>query len=168
MTDQTSDRLGLPLLQAGQAQKELSHNEALTLLDLAVQPSVEAVGTDTPPATAAAGACWIVGGSPTGAWSGQAQALAGWTAGGWRFVAPLPGMTVWSKADQVEARFDGTHWTVGTIVAERLVLGGFAMLGPPRPAIAAPASGGVIDAEGRVAITAILAALQTLGLIVAA
>lgn len=37
MNDQTTVRLSLPLLQVGQAQKELSHNEALTLLDFAVQ-----------------------------------------------------------------------------------------------------------------------------------
>lgn len=168
MSDQTSTRLGLPLLQAGQAQKELIHNEALTLLDLAVQASVEAVGLDAPPATPVAGACWIVGETPTGAWTGQAQALAGWTDGGWRFVPARPGMTMWSKADHVDARFDGVRWTVGTIVATRLVIGGFAMLGPPRPAIAAPASGGVIDGEARAAIEAILAALQTLGLVAAA
>nr|WP_241659831.1 DUF2793 domain-containing protein [Sphingomonas glacialis] len=122
--DQTSTRLGLPLLQAGQAQKELTHNEALTLLDLAVQPSVEAIALDTPPADPAPDACWIVGTVPTVAWTGQAQALAGWTDSGWRFVPSRPGMTMWSKADQAEARFDGTRWTVGTIVASPLVLGG--------------------------------------------
>ena len=35
MSDTTA-RLRLPTLRAGQAQKELTHNEALTLLDLAV------------------------------------------------------------------------------------------------------------------------------------
>ncbi|MGY2734807.1 DUF2793 domain-containing protein [Sphingomonas sp. UYP23] len=168
MSDQTSTRLGLPLLQTGQAQKELTHNEALTLLDLAVQPSVEAIALDTPPATPGPGACWIVGTAPTGAWTGQAHALAGWTDSGWRFVPSQPGMTVWSKADQTDARFDGTRWTVGTIVATRLVLGGFAMLGPPRQHIAAPANGGVIDAEARAVLEAILEALQSLGLIDAA
>lgn len=168
MSDETSTRLGLPLLQPGQAQKELSHNEALTLLDMAVQASVEAVGLDTPPEAPLPGACWIVGAAPRGAWRGQAQALAGWTAGGWRFVAPQPGMTVWSEADRADARFDGSRWTVGTLAASHLILGGFAMLGPPRPAIAAPANGSTIDAEARVTITTILAALQTLGLIAAA
>lgn len=168
MSDQTSTRLGLPLLQPGQAQKELSHNEALTLLDVAVQASVEAVALDTPPASPDLGACWIVGAAPSGAWSGQPHALAGWTEGGWRFVPPHPGMRVWSKADGVDARFDGTAWTVGTIAGARLILGGFTMLGPPRPAIAAPANGGTIDAEARATIATILAALQTLGLIAAA
>ena len=39
----TTSRLGLPTLAAAQAQKEMTHNEALTLLDVAVQPVVAAV-----------------------------------------------------------------------------------------------------------------------------
>lgn len=48
MTD-TTPRLALPMLQPGQAQKEMFHNEALALLDLATQAVVEAVGVDAPP-----------------------------------------------------------------------------------------------------------------------
>ncbi|WP_010184834.1 DUF2793 domain-containing protein [Sphingomonas sp. PAMC 26605] len=168
MTLQTSARLGLPLLQAGQAQKEVWHNEALMLLDFAVQPSVAAVGLDTPPASPALGACWIVGAAPGGAWTGQANAIAGWTDGGWRFVPPQPGMRVWSHADGADARFDGTRWTIGTLTGNRLVIDGQAMLEARQPAIAAPANGTVVDVEGRHAIAAILSALQSLGLIAAA
>lgn len=167
MTMQTSARLGLPLLAAGQAQKELSHNEALVLLDFVVQPSVEAVGLDTPPASPAPGACWIVGAAPAGAWSGQAHAIAGWTEGGWRFVAAQPGMRAWSRGDAADARFDGAQWNVGIVTGNRLVLGGATMLGAVQPAIAAPANGTGMDAEARRAIVAILAALQSLGLIAA-
>lgn len=168
MTLQTSARLGLPLLEAGQAQKEIWHNEALVRLDLAVQPSVEAVGLDAPPANPAVGSCWIVGTAPTGVWSGQARAIAGWTEGGWRFVPPQPGMRVWNLGTGADARFDGTDWTVGTLSGNRLVLDGYVMLETRPNAIAAPANGSVIDAEGRGAIAAILAALQSLGFIPAA
>lgn len=168
MTMQTSERLGLPLLAAGQAQKELSHNEALVLLDFVVQPSVEAVGLDTPPTSPAPGACWIVGAAPSGAWRGQAQAIAGWTEGGWRFVAARPGMRAWSLGDSADAQFDGTQWTIGTLAGNRLVLAGETMLGVRQPAIAAPANGTGVDAEARRAIEAILTALQSLGLITAA
>lgn len=168
MTSQSSARLALPFLIAGQAQKEVWHNEALALLDLAVQPSVVAVGLDTPPASPATGACWIVGATPDGAWSGQPHAIAGWTDGGWRFVPAQAGMRVWSRADAVDARFDGTRWTLGDLVGNRLVLGGQPMLEARQPAIAAPANGAVIDIEARAAIAAIRAALQSLGLIAAA
>ena len=49
MTDLPTPRLTLPMLEPGQAQKEMSHNEALTRLDLAVQAAVTASGTNIPP-----------------------------------------------------------------------------------------------------------------------
>jgi hypothetical protein len=81
---ETSARLGLPFLAVGQAQKELTHNEALALIDLALHAGVEAVGTNVPPAAPVEGQAWIVGSAPSGAWTGRSQALAGWTPGGWR------------------------------------------------------------------------------------
>lgn len=165
MSDQASARLGLPLLQVGQAQKEVSHNEALTLLDLAVQPVVEAVGVNTPPTDPVVGTCWIVGTAPNGAWTGRASALAGWTNGGWRFVAAREGMAVWSRADATLARFDGILWAMGEIRGAHLVLAGHAVVGAQQPAIAAPTGGAMVDIEARAALTAILAALRTHGLI---
>uniref|UniRef100_UPI0035CC549E DUF2793 domain-containing protein n=1 Tax=uncultured Sphingomonas sp. TaxID=158754 RepID=UPI0035CC549E len=158
-------RRGLPLLQSGQAQKEVTHNEALSLLDLAVQAVVETVGDNAPPAAPTPGACWIVGAAPTGAWTGAAHALAGWSASGWRFVAPRAGMSAWSRGDDAMAHFDGAGWVVGTLSGTRLVLGGAVLLGPPQPGIAAPASGATVDAEARSAIGAILAALRAHGLV---
>ncbi|MFX4817188.1 DUF2793 domain-containing protein, partial [Acinetobacter baumannii] len=58
---ETTSRLALPLLAAGQAQKEMFHNEALALIDLALAAAVESVGLNTPPATPEDGQCWIVG-----------------------------------------------------------------------------------------------------------
>lgn len=165
MSDETSVRLGLPLLQTGQAQKEMSHNEALTLLDFAVQPVIEAVGVDTPPTAPAAGACWVVGASPTGAWSGQAQALAGWSAAGWRFITAREGMAAWSRADAAIARFSAGGWTVGRLSGAEVVLAGNVVVGARQAAIAEPSGGITVDVEGRAAIAAILAALRAHGLI---
>jgi hypothetical protein len=167
MSDAMSARLGSPLLQLAQAQKELTHYEALTLLDLAVQAVVEGVGLDAPPAAPTPGQCWIVGAAPTGAWTGQALALAGWTDGGWRFVAARPGMTAWSLGDTAVARYDAAGWSVGTLSGARLVFDGVPMLGARQPAIAAPANGTVADIEARSAIAAILITLRTMGLIAA-
>ena len=165
MSIETSARLALPLLQVGQAQKELSHNEALTLLDLAVQPVVETVGTNLPPTAPAIGQCWVVGTAPSGAWVGHASAIAGWTGGGWRYLPVQEGVAVWSRADGAIARFDGSVWTIGAIVGTRLVIAGDRVVGPRRAAIAAPVGGTTSDAEARTTITAILAALQGHGLI---
>jgi hypothetical protein len=157
----------LPLLNAGQAQKEITHNEALTVLDLLVQAVVIAVAVNQPPAAPLAGQCWIVGIAPEGAWSGCADMLAGWSDGGWRFCPPVSGMRVWSLADGADARFDAGVWTVGIARAARLEIAGLQVVGARQPAVMEPTGGGVIDAEARTAITAILAALHTHGLIAA-
>jgi hypothetical protein len=149
MMSETTDRLALPMLAVAQAQKEMTHNEALALLDMAVQPVVQAVAPATVPATPATGQCWIVGPTATGAWNGQAGAIAAWTAGGWRFLAPFEGMTAWSLADQGPVRREAGAWRIAARQA----------------AIATPVAGTTIDAESRAAIGAILSVLRANGAI---
>lgn len=161
----TSARLGLPLIQPGQAQKELTHNEALTLLDLAVQATVVAVAIDAPPTAPAMGQGWVVGPAPTGAWAGHAHALAGWTEGGWRFLPAREGMAVWSIADARECRFTDGAWRVGVLSGSGVTIDGIRVVGPQRAAIPGPVSGAVVDGEARAAIGAVLAALRAHGLI---
>ncbi len=48
----TSPILGLPYLQPSQAQKHVTHNEALQVLDVVTQLVVEAFDADTPPTVA--------------------------------------------------------------------------------------------------------------------
>lgn len=165
MSDDTTSRLALPLLQPGQAQKETTHNEALTLLDLAVQASVLAVGTNVPPAAPVTGSAWIVGTAPTGGWAGQARTIAGWTSGGWRFVVPREGMMAWSIADGQFARFGGGTWTLGVMAGTRVSIGGNDVVGARRAAISDPIGGTVVDIQARAAIGAILGALRGHGLI---
>jgi len=161
----TTDRLALPLLAAGQAQKEVTHNEALALVDLMLMPVVQSVAPAGVPAAPALGQCWIVGSSASGAWSGQDGALAGWTAGGWRFAAPFDGMAVWSLADGMSAQHVGGLWRIGSANVSQLSISGIKVVGAQQAAIAAPSSGVVIDAEARVAISALLTALRAHGLI---
>lgn len=160
-------RFALPLLSPGQAQKEITHNEALTLIDALVQPCAESAGTNVPPDTPAAGQMWIVGDSPSGAWGGHASALAVWTGGGWRFVAPREGMSVHARDQGVEARFADGAWIFGMLTAARLMIGGSQVVGDRQPAIDAPTGGAVLDSEARTAIAAMLDAMRTHGLIAA-
>jgi hypothetical protein len=160
-----TNRLALPLIEPGQAQKEMTHNEALARLDLLTQAAVAAVSWSQPPDDPEVGRCWIIGDAATGAWAGQAGALAGWTVGGWRFAAPHQGMSVWSEADDCVATFTGGAWQVGRIAAASLTVGGVQVVGAQAPAIRPPAGGGTVDAEARDALTAVLATLRTHGLI---
>lgn len=167
MSDERSARLALPLLQAGQAQKDITHNEALTRLDLAVAAAVKDAGGNVPPAAPDEGACWLVGPAPTGDWAGHAATLAGWTAGGWRFVVPTEGMTVWNEASRCEYRFVDGAWEAGRVRANAVLVDGTKVIGARQPGIAAPTAGTVIDAEARESVAAILAALRAHGLIAA-
>lgn len=165
MTDTASARFALPLLQPGQAQKELFHNEAVAAIDLIAQASVAAAGVDTPPAAPAIGQCWIVGTAPTGAWAGRPGRLAGWTDGGWRFVDPIEGMAAWIAGDALVARFVAGGWVTGEQTVARLTIGGDQVVGARRAAIADAAGGATVDAEARAALGAVLAALRGHGLI---
>jgi hypothetical protein len=164
MTDQPTPRLALPLLQPGQAQKEMYHNEALARLDLAVQASVIASGTNIPPEDPAPGDCWIVGDAPSGAWAGQAGSVAGWTMAGWRFLAPVEGMRAWVRESDGFALFSEGEGRVGEAHG-RLIVDGEQVVGARGEAIDDPDGGTVIDVEARGAILAILAALREHGLV---
>jgi hypothetical protein len=164
MTD-TSDRLALPLLASGQAQKELTHNEALVLADMLIQPVVQAVAPTSVPPAPQIGQCWIVGVAASGAWAGHDGALACWTAGGWRFAAAFEGMTVWNLATGSNSRRSAAVWSTGIVNAAQFRVNDVPVLTNRQAAIATPASGTVIDAEARIALSAILAAMRTHGLI---
>lgn len=138
-------RHALPLIEPGQAQKELAHNEALSLIDAMLHAAVEGPPRNDPPAAPHAGGCWIVGAAPMGAWAGHADRLAAWTAGGWRFVAPRPGMAVWDRSAGVMLRHADDGWR-------------------RPPAVAVPAGGANIDTEAREALRAIAAVLRGHGL----
>jgi hypothetical protein len=158
-------RLNLPLIAAGQAQKELSHNEALALIDGIVSGAVETLGANDPPGTPTVGQSWIVGSAPTGVWAGNAQALALWTEGGWRFLAATSGLKVWVKDQQLWALYDGASWDVGTVRASTVSVLGEQVLGGRGAAVGAPTGGSVVDTEARTAIAAVIDRLVAHGLI---
>ncbi|MFD1610979.1 DUF2793 domain-containing protein [Sphingomonas tabacisoli] len=162
-----SPRLHLPLISAGQAQKELTHNEALTLIDIGLAAAVESAGVDAPPSTPTPGQCWIIGSAPTGVWLGQPHALACWTEAGWRFLPAVEGLSVWVKDQQLWAVREGSTWMIGRLRGSRINLEGLQVVGPQQPSVAVPSGGAVIDAEARAAIAAILSRLTEHGLIAA-
>lgn len=164
MTQERTDRFGFPLLQAGQAQKELTHNEALILVDMLTMASATGIA-DLPPPAPVAGACWIVGTSPAGEWDGAAGKLALWTVNGWRFADPREGMHVWLASEDAAATWHAGAWVVGEVRARRIIVGGEQVIGGRQPGITVPSGGATIDAEARAGVAAILEALAVHGLI---
>ena len=162
---ETSPRHALPLLQAGQAQKEAYHNEALTLIDALVGLAAETYGANAPPVAPQPGQSWIVGGTPVGAWSGHPTTIALWTGGGWRFVDAPIGTPAWIKSEQMTRRRTASGWSDGRLDAALVAIGGVQVVGPRGPAIPAPTGGTTVDNEARSAISAVIVALKTHGLI---
>lgn len=165
----TTPRFALPLLHAGQAQKEMFHNEAVVGIDALLHPEVQAVGTDAPPATPELGQAWIVGTAPTGEWAGHANEIACWTEGGWRFAVPRIGMSVWAESLTAPVQYrPETGWQIGIIAARRIEVDGVQVIGTRGEAVATPAGGAIVDDQARTAIAGILDALRAHGLIASA
>ena len=141
--DSTSPRFALPLLFAGQAQKEAFVNKAHALTDALLHCAIEGEAA-TPPTTPVEGTNWLVAASPTGAWAGQAGTIACRQAGNWLFVAPRDGMILLNRANGQQRRYFAS-W-----------------LAPSAPA--APSGGSTVDAEARTVITALVAALRLAGI----
>lgn len=165
MTMDATVRWDLPLLFAGQAQKEIYHNEAIARIDLLMHPRAESADLAEPPSTRAVGQCWIVATSAVGEWNDRGGHFACWTEGGWRFVAPRAGLTIEVADRGHKLRYDGVAWRDGEMRGEGLYIADKQVVGPRAEPIADPAGGGVVDAEGRAALAAILSALRAHGLI---
>jgi Protein of unknown function (DUF2793) len=104
--------LGLPLLAAAQAQKHITHNEALTLLDALTQLSAKSRTTTTPPASPAEGEAYIVPASgAVGAWSAHAGKIALYTGGLWTYLTPKEGWRAWIEDLNELYIFSNSAWT---------------------------------------------------------
>ena len=105
-----SPNLALPFLLPAQAQKHVTHNEALALLDVLAQLVVQAFDATSPPTDPPEGAVWALADSPTGDWAGQGGRLAAWQGGGWAFVTPRQGWRATGLADGSLRLWSGSAW----------------------------------------------------------
>ena len=116
MTD-TSLILGLPYIQPSQAQKHVTHNEALRVLDTLVQLVVTARDLSLPPAGAQSGDRYIVAAPGQGLWAGHEGEIAVLDSNAWIFIAPQTGWTAYVTAEGAQVVFDGTDWQARDISA---------------------------------------------------
>lgn len=107
---QSTAILGLPLIQASQAQKHVTHNEAICALDTLVQPVVLDRDRTEPPASPSEGDSHLVAAGATGAWSGHGLQLATFSNNGWVYYLPRPGWRIQVLAEAAQVIFDGTDW----------------------------------------------------------
>jgi hypothetical protein len=159
-----SVRHGIPLLASGQAQKEVTHNEALQLIDRRLQLSVVSRRVAEPPKAPTPGSAFIVPDGAIGVWAGHPDRIASFDGFGWTFDAPMPGWIVWIGDEGLFGIFDGS-WSAGIWPISALRIGERHVLAAPPATIASPSGGTVIDAESRQKIGEILDALRAQGLI---
>ena len=108
-TQPATPRLGLPLLEAAQAQKHVTHNEALLLIDAAMHLAVVSRRVASPPA-AIEGLRHLVPEGAMGDWSEQGGKLALAQGGGWLFLIPRAGWRLWVEEERKFLLFDGAAW----------------------------------------------------------
>lgn len=109
MSDKSAN-LKLPFIQSAQAQKHVTHNDAITNLDILTQLTVEDKDLSTPPPSPIEGTCYIIASAATAEWAGKENQLAAWQDGAWRFYEPTEGWVAWIRDEDIQAVFDGTLW----------------------------------------------------------
>lgn len=110
MPDQSTRILSLPLIQAAQAQKHVTHNEAVRMLDALVQPVVADADRTEPPVAPADGDRHIVAAGATGEWVGHDGAIAVRQDAAWAFFAPRTGWRTHVEALGSDMSFVGGTW----------------------------------------------------------
>ena len=107
-------KLGLPLVEASQAQKHVTVNEALARVDALTQLVLASRSVSLPPGAPGEGAAYAVPLGATGAWSGLEGQVALWLNGGWTSLVPAAGWRAWIADEGAPAIFDGLEWVPGT------------------------------------------------------
>lgn len=109
-TTDTSPNLEMPFILPAQAQKHVTHNEALRILDVVVQLTVQAFGATTPPPTPSEGSIWALVAAANGDWAGHGEQLAAWFNGYWNYLTPRVGWQAFGLADGSLRVWSGTAW----------------------------------------------------------
>lgn len=108
MTEQTVN-LALPYILSSQAQKHVTHNEALRRLDGIVQLVIQSE-ISAPPGSPAEGVCHAIGAAPSGAWAGKAGKIALFEDGAWIYLTPRTGWIAWFADAARQKIWTGSAW----------------------------------------------------------
>lgn len=109
----SSPILSLPYIQDGQAQKHVTHNEGMRVLDAIAQIGVTSASLTQPPA-AADGDRYLVASGGEFEWAGHDAEIAVWVDAGWQFFAPQAGWLAWDAENGSLLVFDGSIWSPAT------------------------------------------------------
>ncbi|OYU18691.1 MAG: hypothetical protein CFE34_09310 [Rhodobacteraceae bacterium PARR1] len=102
--------LSLPLILPAQAQKHVTHNEALRILDVLVQLAVTDRTRATPPAAPVEGDRHIIATGATGPWSDRDGQVACYWGGAWLYLIPQDGWTARVLTESRTVAWQGGEW----------------------------------------------------------
>ena len=105
-----SENLAIPYIMSNQAQKHVTHNEAIRYLDALVQISIVSRELNSPPSQVDAGMRYIVASSANGEWANKENQIAAFQDGAWAFYAPKSGWLAWSVEESLILVFKDGNW----------------------------------------------------------
>lgn len=108
----TTSRLKMPLITESQAQKHITHNEALQMLDVFVNGSLKSITVTTPPGSPTEGDAYFIPGGGSGDWAAYVGYIAHWFNFQWYFYEVPTNIILYIEDDAAPKRYDGTTWNV--------------------------------------------------------
>ena len=109
---ENTPNLNLPYILDAQAQKHVTHNEAIRSLDALTQLSIIDQDLNIPPVSPEEGSCYIIASSPTDEWTGRQGQIAAWQDGAWMYYPPQEGWRAWVSDEDQLLVYNGAAWVV--------------------------------------------------------
>lgn len=103
-------RYSLPEIAAAQAQKHVTHNTAINMLDALMNAVAADKDLATPPGSPSEGDSYIIATSATGAWASKDLNFTTYFDGAWYFFPPTEGMRVYVVDEGLYYRYSGSVW----------------------------------------------------------
>jgi hypothetical protein len=103
--------LTMPYILPSQAQKHVTHNDALRVIDTIVQLCILTRNLAIPPETANDGDRYLVADEAGGEWSSQDGKLAVMLDGAWYFHQPVAGWRLWVADENRLLIYNGSVWS---------------------------------------------------------
>lgn len=103
-------KLDLPIIMPAQAQKHVTHNEALNVLDVVTQLSAESRSLVTPPETPVEGTTYLIGSNGTGEWEGREAQVACFQNGAFVYFDPKEGWRCFVRDEAALFVFSAGNW----------------------------------------------------------
>ncbi len=102
--------LGLPFIDGAQAQKHVTHNEALRKIDTQIHAHVLQRDLTSPPSGPQESDAYLIAENATGFWQGHDNEFAVFQDGAWVFSSIKAGFVLWVISDEILTVWSGVEW----------------------------------------------------------